>query len=129
MTQFEPKTGSDIWLYSKHEGSATPFLRTAFNETNAHFSPDGHWIAYSSDESGRQEIYMLPTSGKVGGKRKVSTAGGTEPVWNPRGGELYYLNENDLMSVQVKFQPSLTIGIPQLLFSRGLALVQDHPSV
>ncbi len=125
FTQWEPKTGSDIWLYSKHEGSARPFLRTAFNEASAHFSPDGHWIAYSSDESGRQEIYMLPTSGKVGGKRKVSTAGGREPVWNPRGGELYYLNGNDLMSVQVKFQPSLTIGIPQLLFSRGLALVQD----
>ncbi len=97
----------------------------AFNEANAHFSPDGHWIAYSSDESGRQEIYMLPTSGKEGVKRRISTAGGTEPVWNPRGGELYYLNENDLMSVQVKFQPSLTIGIPQLLFSRGLALVQN----
>jgi hypothetical protein len=46
-------------------------------------------------------------------------------VWNPRGGELYYLNENGLMSVQVKFQPSLTIGMPQLLFSGGgLALVQ-----
>ena len=68
---------------------------------------------------------MLPTSGKEGGKRRVSTTGGREPVWNPRGGELFYLNENDLMSVQVEFQPSLTIGIPQLLFSRGLALVQD----
>jgi hypothetical protein len=72
---------------------------------------------------------MLPTAGKEGGKRKVSTAGGTEPMWNPRGGELYYLNENRLMSVQFKFQPSLTIGLPQLLFSRGgLALVQGiHP--
>ena len=126
FTQYEPKTGSDIWLYSKREGSATPFLRTPFNETSAHFSPDGHWIAYSSDESGRQEIYMLPTPGKVGVKRKVSAAGGIEPVWNPRGGELYYLNDNNLMSVQVKFQPSLTIGIPQLLFSRGLALVQNQ---
>ena len=125
FTQWEPKTGSDIWLYSKHDGSATPFLRSPFNAASAHFSPDGHWIAYSSDESRRQEIYMLPTSGKEGGKRKVSTAGGIEPVWNPRGGELFYLNENDLMSVQVKFQPSLTIGIPQLLFSRGLAVIED----
>jgi Tol biopolymer transport system component len=125
FTQSEPKTGSDIWLYSKQEGSATPFLRSPFNEGSAHFSPDGHWIAYSSNESGRQEIYILPTPGKVGGKRRVSTAGGGEPVWNPSGGELYYLNENSLMSVQVKFQPSLTIGIPQLLFSRGLALVEN----
>src|SRR4030095_21909 len=59
----------------------------------------------------------------------VPSAVGVEPVWNPRGGELFYLNENDLMSVQVKFQPSLTIGMPQLLFSRGgLALLQNiHP--
>jgi Tol biopolymer transport system component len=64
FTQYEPKTGSDIWLYSKQEGSATPFLRSPFDERNAHFSPDGHWIAYSSDESGRQEIYILPTPGK-----------------------------------------------------------------
>ena len=102
-----------------------PFLRSPFNEENAHFSPDGHWIAYSSDESGRQEVYILPTPGKVGVKRRVSTAGGREPVWNPRGGELFYLNENRLMSVQVKFQPSLTIGIPQLLFDRELALIRN----
>ena len=126
--EFDPKTGSDIWFYSKHESSAMPFLRSPFNERNAHFSPDGHWIAYSSDESGRQEIYILPTPGKVGGKRRVSTAGGGEPVWNPRGGELYYLNENSLMSVQVKFQPSLTIGLPQLLFNRELGSMHNiHP--
>ena len=49
-------------------------------------------------------------------------------MWNPRGGELYYLNENDLMSVPVKFQPSLTIGMPQLLFSRELTIIRNiHP--
>ena len=46
-------------------------------------------------------------------------------MWNPRGGELYYLNGNDLMSVPVKFQPSLTIGMPQLLFSRELTIIRN----
>jgi Tol biopolymer transport system component len=123
--QYDPKTGSDIWLYSKADGSVTPFLCSPFNEGLADFSPDGHWIAYSSDESGRQEIYILPAPGKAGSKRRVSTAGGVDPIWNPRGGELYYLNGSNLMSVQVKFQPSLTIGVPQLLFSRGMALVAN----
>jgi hypothetical protein len=61
--------------------------------------------------------------GKEGGKRRVSTSGGAEPVWS--GGELYYLNENGLMTVQVKFQPNLTIGIPQLLFNREMGSMQS----
>ena len=68
---------------------AQPFLRTPFNETAPRFSPDGRWLAYISDESGRFEIYVQPYPGP-GGKWQISTEGGTEPVWNPNGRELFY---------------------------------------
>ena len=68
---------------------AQPFLRTPFNESAPRFSPDGHWLAYVSDESGRYEIYVQPYPGP-GGKWQISTEGGTEPVWNPNGRELFY---------------------------------------
>ena len=82
----------------------------------AQVSPDGKWIAYASDESGRQEIYVQnfpPT----GGKWQISTDGGIEPIWNPSGKELFYLHINSLMAVDVKtgidrFEP----GVPHLLF-------------
>src|SRR6202030_1842180 len=82
---------------AKHSlAKAQSFLRTPFNETAPRFSPDGRWLAYSSDESGRREIYVQPYPGP-GGKRQISTEGGTEPVWNPDGRELFYRCANKMM--------------------------------
>jgi Tol biopolymer transport system component len=103
--------------------AATPRLQ-CFHPASS-FSPDGPWIAYASDESGRPEIYIQPAPGREGGKRRVSAAGGREPVWNRHGGELFYLNENQMMLVQVKFDPSPVIGIPQLLFSCSFAPIRN----
>jgi serine/threonine-protein kinase len=92
-----------------------PFLRTPFNESVPRFSPDGRWLAYVSDESGRREIYVQPYPGP-GGKWQISTEGGTEPVWNPNGRELFYRSVDKMMAVDIATQPSFAAGKPRMLF-------------
>jgi eukaryotic-like serine/threonine-protein kinase len=116
-----PKTGNDILVLRLSDRKAQPFLRTPFNESDPRFSPDGHWIAYMSDESGRSEIYVQLYPGP-GGKLQVSRDGGVEPLWNPNGRELFYRNGNKMMAVAITTQPSFTLGIPQLLFERSYVL-------
>ena len=113
-----PETGYDIWTLSV-EGERQPvsFLNTSFEEHWPMFSPDGQWIAYMSDESGRTEIYVQPYPGP-GGKWQISSEGGTEPVWSPKGDELFYRNGNKLMVVNIGSQPTFNAGTPHLLFER-----------
>jgi Tol biopolymer transport system component len=93
-----------------------PFLRTTFNEGAAHFSPDGRWVAYISDESGRREIYVQPYPGP-GGKWQISTEGGTEPMWNSNGRELFYRSGNKMMAAEVNTRGSFSAGKPKILFA------------
>jgi Tol biopolymer transport system component len=121
--EVNPTTQRDIWVLPVADPSggsgqvreAQPFIRTRFNEAVPRFSPDGHWLAYISDESGRFEIYVQPYPGP-GGKRQISTEGGTEPVWNPNGRELFYRSGNRMMAVDIATQPGFTAGKPQILF-------------
>ena len=94
---------------------AEPFLQTPFNESTPSFSPDGHWLAYISDETGRYEVYAQPYPGP-GGKYQVSTNGGTEPVWNPNGKEFFYRSGDKMMAVEVTTQPAFAVGKPKVLF-------------
>ena len=73
--------------------------------------PDGHWLAYVSDESGRFETYVQPYPG-AGGKTPISTDGGTEPVWNPKGRELFYRSGNKMMAVDIVTQPGFVASKP-----------------
>jgi len=116
-----PTTGEDILVLRLSDRKVVPFLRTHFNEADPRFSPDGRWIAYMSDESGRSEIYVQPYPGP-GGKLQVSRDGGVEPVWNPSGRELFYRNGNKMMAVAITTQPNFTLGNPQLLFERPYVL-------
>jgi eukaryotic-like serine/threonine-protein kinase len=100
-----------------------PFLRTRFTEGAPAFSPDGRWIAYVSNESGRPEIYVQPYPGP-GGKRQISTEGGAEPVWNPNGRELFYRSGNRMMAVDVTSQPTFSAGRPRMLFEGQYFAVQ-----
>ena len=80
--------GTEIRLASFDGREERPLIETTFNEHSPMFSPDGRWFAYVSDETGRDEIYLRPYPSE-GGKRSVSTDGGSEPVWAPNGGELF----------------------------------------
>jgi serine/threonine-protein kinase len=127
FTETSPTTAMDIWVLQS-DRKAQPFLQTSFNEGAPRFSPDGHWLAYVSDESGRYEIYVQPFPGP-GGKWQVSTEGGTEPVWNPIGRELFYRQGNKMMVVDVATRPSFSAGKPRVLFE-GLYLraAQANPA-
>ena len=98
------------------ERKPSPFLQTPFSEAEPKFSPDGRWLAYVSDESGRREVYVQPFPGP-GGKWQISTEGGTEPVWAGNG-ELFYRNESGdkMMVVDITTEPTFRAGNPRLLF-------------
>ena len=106
---------------------AQPFLRTPFIEGGATFSPDGRWLAYVSNESGRPEIYVQPYPGP-GGKWQISMDGGTEPVWARNGRELFYRSGNKMMAVETTTQPSFSAGKPRMLFE-GQYLTTVFPNM
>ena len=115
-----PKTGSDLWvLPMTGDRKPTPYLRTQFNETNGRFSPDGRFVAYQSDASGTDEIYVQPFPDPGGGKWMVSKEGGIMPRWQRDGKELFYLNRSGttMMAVDVALSPTFQAGIPKVLFS------------
>ena len=93
-----------------------PFLTSEFEESTPRFSPNERFVAYTSDESGRREIYVrsFPDGG---GKRLVSGQGGSAPRWRANGKELFYVEGDSLMAVPVTTSPSLTVGAPVALFS------------
>jgi len=99
-----------------------PFLQTEFNEGAAVFSPDGHWLAYQSDESGTPEVYVALFPGP-GGKFQISSGGGRLPLWRRDGKGLFYLtSDNKVMSVDITTKgASAQVGVPQPLFQAPLA--------
>ena len=108
----------DIWTLSMDGGGASqPFLQTKSLEGGPLFSPNGKWLAYESDESGRNEIHMRPFPGP-GRRWQVSTDGGTSPTWSASGDELFYRNGDKMMVVQVETEEELRLGNPRLLFER-----------
>jgi serine/threonine-protein kinase len=107
LAYYELTGSAQIWTVSidasngLKAGSPERFLTSPSSDTFPVFSPDGRWIAYQSDESGRQEIYVRPfgPSTTVGGKWLVSNGGGDFPVWSPNGKELLYRAGDQIMSV------------------------------
>jgi Tol biopolymer transport system component len=121
--EINPSTQREIWVLRVGDPSAgtgqvrkaQPFLRTRFDEVEPRFSPDGRWLAYVSNESGRFEIYVQPYPGP-GGKWQISTEGGIDPVWNPNGRELFYGSGDKMMVVDIAAQPGFAAGKPRMLF-------------
>ena len=117
----DPKTKSDIWVLPL-TGDRRPFsyLTTPFNEGSGRLSPSGQWMAYVSDESGRDEVYVqrFPMGG---GKVAISASGGTQPRWRSDGGELFYISADErLMVVSVKTDTVFEAGAPKALFQAHL---------
>jgi len=110
------RKGIELWYFSWSERVAKPLLQAKWTARNAQFSPDGRWVAYASNETGRMEIYVsaFPTAN---GKWQVSSAGGQEPRWRQDGRELFYLSaEGKLMAVAVTAGASFEAGLPTVLF-------------
>jgi len=120
--EIHPQTGRDIWILTL-QGEKKPdlFIATPANERSAVFSPDGNWIAYASDESGRDEVYVQQFPKSPKGSKTVSTHGGREPVWSPDGKELYYRRRNQLVAVPIKTSPSFMPGQERVLFEGSFA--------
>jgi Tol biopolymer transport system component len=90
--------------------------KSEFDRDNPHVSPDGHWVAYNSRESGRWEVYVAAFP-SFNDKRQVSSSGGCQPMWRKDGKELFYRTlEGKLMVVEVKGGSTLQTGVPQFLF-------------
>jgi Tol biopolymer transport system component len=127
-----PKTGADIWVLPlEGDRKPFPFLQTEFQEAWGRLSPvldgQGHlWIAYDSNETGRDEIYLRPflpgtPNGPAGPKVRVSTGGGVYPQWRRDGRELFFYRDTtmmngSLMAVDIKLSVTPEIGTPQTLF-------------
>jgi Tol biopolymer transport system component len=112
----QPKTGLDLWLLDLATRKPVPYLKDANDQLHGTFSPDGRFIAYSSDETGRFEVYVqtFPRSDR---RWKISLNGGVEPRWSGDGSELFFLSEDlELMSTQIVQAPTFTPGTPQRLF-------------
>ena len=106
--------GGDIWAYRVGE-APEPIVQTPANERGPMFSPDGDWFAYTSNESGRHEVYVRPFPGP-GPKTVISTDGGWEPTWSPDGRELFYRSGVRMMTVPVQTKPTFDAGKPMLVF-------------
>jgi serine/threonine protein kinase len=112
----DPATSADLWLLNlRNPDDMRPFKNTPAAERQGSLSPDGHWMAYVSNESGRPQIYLEAVPGP-GGRRQISNDGGEEPRWVRNGREITYRNGTKMMSVPVQIQPAFRVGRPVELF-------------
>ena len=117
-----PKTRNDLWVVPLAGGEKPyPYLQTEFEEGGGKVSPDGRWLAYHSNESKRDEIYV-GTFPQPGGKWQVSTNGGGSPNWSHDGRELFYYGNGKMMAVEIKPGPTFQAGAPKELFEVRLQL-------
>jgi serine/threonine-protein kinase len=111
------ETGSDIHVLSMDEERLSePLLQTPFHERDPAVSPDGGWVAYSSDESGAFEVYVRPFPNVDDGRVRISDSGGVWPLWGPEGNELFYRNGQAILRVAIDTAPAFSAERPEVLF-------------
>jgi dipeptidyl aminopeptidase/acylaminoacyl peptidase len=112
-SQLDPANGSDLWSWSAETG-AQPLLQTKFQESSPMISPNGKWLAYVSDESGRAEVYVqaFPAAGR---KWRMSVDGGDAPSWSADGRELFYWRGATLLITTVTIEPDFAAGETRVL--------------
>ena len=111
FTEFQPMTGADIWVIDLQTRERRPVVRTLFDETWARFSPDGEWLAYMSNETGRWEVFVRPASGR-GPRARVSHGGGIWPCWSADGKTIYFSTGGRTMAAAVRTAPLLDASTP-----------------
>jgi Tol biopolymer transport system component len=126
FAQDHPATSWDIWLlHVNGERREEPFLCSSFDEYHPMISPDGQWLAYQSDESGRFEVYVQPFP--AGGRKwLISTQGGTAPLWARDGTRLFYRDGDKLLAVRVGAAPTFSAGRPQVLFEAPMRVSSGY---
>jgi hypothetical protein len=112
-----PQTQLDIMVLDMVSGGVRPFLDSPFLENYPEISPDGRWIAYASDETGRSEVYVRPFPGP-GAKHQVSNQGGGQPLWSKNMGRLFYRWDDQAWAADVRIAGGFSTGKPRLLFDR-----------
>jgi len=116
----DPATRDDLYMLAATAApSPTPLLQTPFDEEHAAISPDGRWLAYTTDEAGWEDIYVRPFPNVNDGKHRISTGGGREPLWGPRGGELFFRSSGSVMAVRIDTEPEFRASAPVVLFEDG----------
>jgi serine/threonine-protein kinase len=127
-----PETNLDIWLLPLvGERKPRPWLKTSASENHPELSPDGGWMAYSSNVSGRYEVYVQPFPGPEGSRHQISLTGGQSPLWSRDGRELFFVTDarpRRLMAVEVRTSPSFAAGRPRELLSREVSLAGGSSS-
>ena len=112
-----PGAGDILAMRPGTDTAPTPLVATAFTETSPALSFDGRWLAYCSNESGKNEIYVVPFPNTSAGKWAISTGGGMEPLWSHRGTELFYRDASgNLVAVEVNTNPTFSFGRATVLF-------------
>jgi Tol biopolymer transport system component len=116
----------DVWTYSFRDKTSAPLIQVKSSaQHSSRFSPDGKWIAYVSDETGRLELYVQPFP-TTGGRFQITKNGGGHPLWSPDGKKLYFDNSGRMFSVGVQTQPGFTAGDPAPLPVRGFIQGQGN---
>jgi serine/threonine-protein kinase len=120
FTEYAAKTGEDILQLQLDGRQVTPLVQTPFAERNGIISPDGRWLAFESNDSGQNEVYVRPFPDVHRGHWQVSTGGGTRPLWARSGQELFYLSPSGaLMRVGVERGRSWAATAPTMLIKEG----------
>jgi eukaryotic-like serine/threonine-protein kinase len=121
--EHRPETGYDLVVLRAEDGTQEDFLATRADEWMPRVSPDARWVAYASNVSGADEVYLLP-SDRSSAPQLVSVGGGTEPVWSRDGTELFYRRGNGILAVAIRTDPTLTVGRPVELFTASYDFTQ-----
>ena len=116
-----PGTRDDLNALSMDAGSSpAPLLQTQFDEEHAALSPDGRWLAYTTDEAGQEDIYVRPFPNVDDAKYRISTEGAREPLWGPGGRELFFRGaDGAIMTVSIETEPALSAGTPRVFVPGG----------